>query len=73
MEMKPEEIQSLQEVYQAMREAGHQGLEARRLPVCEDRAPPEFCFDMMTGIGVFIGKSFGWCVMGGETFSTGLG
>ena len=47
--MKPEEIRSLQEVYQAMREAGHQGLEARRLPVCEDRAPPEFCFDMMTG------------------------
>ena len=34
-----------------MRAGGHEGLEARRLPVCEDRAPPEFCFDMMTGEG----------------------
>ena len=49
VEMKPEEIRSLQEVYQAMREAGHEGLESKRLPVMEDRAPPEFCFDMMTG------------------------
>merc|ERR1719500_2077254 len=31
-----------------MREAGFEGLEGKRLPVSEDRAPPEFCFDMMT-------------------------
>ena len=49
MEMKPEEIKSLQDLYQDMREAGFEGLESRRIPVCEDRAPPEFCFDMMTG------------------------
>ena len=49
MEMKPEELMSLQELCQSMREAGHEGLDLRRIPVCEDRAPPEFCFDMMTG------------------------
>ena len=47
--MKPEQIKSLQDLYQDMREAGFEGLESRRIPVCEDRAPPEFCFDMMTG------------------------
>ena len=49
VEMKPEEIKSLQDLYQDMRDAGFEGLESRRIPVCEDRAPPEFCFDMMTG------------------------
>merc|ERR1719400_1317484 len=48
VEMKPEELKSLQELCQSMREAGHEGLDLRRIPVCEDRAPPEFCFDMMT-------------------------
>ena len=47
--MKLETIFSFQDLYQQMREAGFEGLEAKRLPVSEDRAPPEFCFDMMTG------------------------
>ena len=49
VEIKPEEVKSLQEVYQVMRESGFEGLDTKRIPVCEDRAPPEFCFDMMTG------------------------
>ena len=32
-----------------MRESGFEGLESKRIPVMEDRAPPEFCFDRMTG------------------------
>ena len=50
VEMKPEDVKSLQELYQLMRESGFEGLESKRIPVPEDRAPPEFCFDMMTGI-----------------------
>jgi len=50
VEIKPEEVKSLQEVYQVMRESGFEGLDTKRIPVCEDRAPPEFCFDMMTDI-----------------------
>ena len=49
VEMKPEDVKSLQELYQLMRESGFEGLESKRIPVPEDRAPPEFCFDMMTG------------------------
>ena len=53
VEMKPEDVKSLQELYQLMRESGFEGLESKRIPVPEDRAPPEFCFDMMTGINKF--------------------
>lgn len=49
MDVKLETIFSFQDLYQQMREAGFEGLEGKRLPVSEDRAPPEFCFDMMTG------------------------
>ena len=49
VDVKLETIFSFQDLYQQMREAGFEGLEARRIPVSEDRAPPEFCFDMMTG------------------------
>ena len=49
MDVKLETIVSFQDLYQQMREAGFEGLEPKRLPVSEDRAPPEFCFDMMTG------------------------
>jgi len=50
VDVKPEDIKSLQELYQQMRESGFEGLESKRIPVMEDRAPPEFCFDMMTDI-----------------------
>ena len=49
VEVKPEDVKSFGDIYQQMRESGFEGLEAKRIPVCEDRAPPEFCFDMMTG------------------------
>ena len=49
VDVKVETIFSLQDLWQQMREAGFSGLEGRRIPVSEDRAPPEFCFDMMTG------------------------
>ena len=49
VDIKPEDVKSLQDLYQQMRESGFEGLESKRIPVMEDRAPPEFCFDMMTG------------------------
>ena len=49
VDVKLETIFSFQDLYQQMREAGFDGLVGKRLPVSEDRAPPEFCFDMMTG------------------------
>merc|ERR1719242_2887092 len=50
VDVKLETIFSFQDLYQQMREAGFEGLEGRRLPVSEDRAPPEFCFDMITDL-----------------------
>ena len=50
VEVKVDDMKSLQEVFQQMRESGFEGVECKRVPVCEDRAPPEFCFDMMTEI-----------------------
>ena len=49
VEVKPEDVKSFADIYQQMRESGFEGLESKRIPVCEDRAPPEFCFDMMKG------------------------
>ena len=48
VELKAEKIASLQDVLAELKETVHPNLEYTRLPANEERAPAEFCFDMMT-------------------------
>jgi len=50
VEVKVEHIKGLQNIYATMRESGFEDLTVHRIPVTEERAPAEYCFDIMTGI-----------------------
>ena len=48
LEVKPEKIESPADILAIVKEKGFPYLEATRLPANEERAPAEYCFDMMT-------------------------
>eukprot|EP00090_Calanus_glacialis_P007964 TRINITY_DN16343_c0_g1_i1.p1 TRINITY_DN16343_c0_g1~~TRINITY_DN16343_c0_g1_i1.p1 ORF type:complete len:528 (-),score=123.39 TRINITY_DN16343_c0_g1_i1:295-1878(-) len=50
VELKVEQIKGLQNIYDTMRESGFAGLTVNRIPITEERAPAEYCFDMMLDI-----------------------
>jgi len=50
VELKIEQIKGLQNIYESMRETGFEGLTVHRIPVTEERAPAEYCFDYMLEI-----------------------
>lgn len=45
--VKAESIKGLHSVYGSLRENGFSGLKSVRVPVVEERAPPEHCFDIL--------------------------
>jgi len=50
IEVKPEMVQSLSDILTLTKEEKYPTLEAHRLPANEERAPAEYCYDMMTEI-----------------------
>jgi len=50
IEVKVEKINGLQTVYDNVRQSGFEGLTVHRIPVTEERAPAEYCFDMILDI-----------------------
>ena len=48
LEVKPEKIESPADILAIVKEKGFPNLEWTRLPANEERAPAEYCFDMMT-------------------------
>merc|ERR1712183_901236 len=50
VELKIEQIKGLQNIYESMRETGFEGLTVHRIPVTEECAPAEYCFDIMLEI-----------------------
>jgi len=50
VDLKVEQIKGLQEVYDSLRGNGFEELTVCRIPTTEERAPAEYCFDMMLDI-----------------------
>merc|ERR1712123_509565 len=50
IEVKVEKINGLQTVHDNVRQSGFEGLTVHRIPVTEERAPAEYCFDMILNI-----------------------
>ena len=50
VELKVEQIKGLQNIYDTIRESGFAGLTVNRIPITEEHAPAEYCFDMMLDI-----------------------
>ena len=48
LEVKPEKVESPADILAIVKEKGFPNLEWTRLPANEERAPAEYCFDMMT-------------------------
>jgi hypothetical protein len=48
VDVKPDKVIGLQEIYANLKEKGFPNSESHRLPFNEERAPAEYCFDMMT-------------------------
>jgi len=48
LEVKPEKVESPADILNIVKEKGFPNLEWTRLPANEERAPAEYCFDMMT-------------------------